>query len=350
MINSNDTISYTLIIHELIARVNDTHASVWEDKLPSGYFGKYFAPFSADFIENKAVVTYFNNNLLCKETGIKIGDVISKIDDKPIDRIINERLKYVSASNYSTKLREISWGLLKTKDSTMNLEIVRNGNVTRKTITTYTGKEVNPFKRYQVKDTCFKMINEKIAYINHHTLTKKHLSIIWKNIEKSKGLIIDIRNYPEGSPLDELSSYLYPNKKEFVKFTNGSLVKPGQYAFIRPESVGKYNENYYKGKVVILVNEITQSSSEYHTMAYSQSPNAIVIGSTTAGADGNISQFKLPGGIWTAISGIGVYYLDGRETQRVGILPDIEVKPSILGVQQGRDEILEKAIEIITNN
>jgi C-terminal processing protease CtpA/Prc len=38
---------------------------------------------------------------------------------------------------------------------------------------------------------------------------------------------------------------------------------------------------------------------------------------------------------------------DGRETQRIGIVPDIEVKPTIKGVREGRDELLEKAIEII---
>jgi C-terminal processing protease CtpA/Prc len=47
------------------------------------------------------------------------------------------------------------------------------------------------------------------------------------------------------------------------------------------------------------------------------------------------------------ISGIGVYYPDGKETQRIGIVPDIEVKPTIKGFRQGRDELLERAIKII---
>lgn len=47
------------------------------------------------------------------------------------------------------------------------------------------------------------------------------------------------------------------------------------------------------------------------------------------------------------ISGIGVYYPDGIETQRIGIVPDIEIKPTIQGIKEGRDEVLEKAIEII---
>ena len=47
------------------------------------------------------------------------------------------------------------------------------------------------------------------------------------------------------------------------------------------------------------------------------------------------------------ISGIGVYYPDGEETQRIGIVPDIEVKPTVEGIRTGRDELLERAIEEI---
>jgi C-terminal processing protease CtpA/Prc len=50
------------------------------------------------------------------------------------------------------------------------------------------------------------------------------------------------------------------------------------------------------------------------------------------------------------VTGIGVYYPDGRETQRVGIIPNIEVKPTITGLKLNKDEVLEKAIEIINSN
>lgn len=119
-------------------------------------------------------------------------------------------------------------------------------------------------------------------------------------------------------------------------------------ALQHPDSlvVGKSNPDYYIGKIVIIINETTQSSAEYHTMAFRTAPKATVIGSTTAGADGDVTRIFLPG-ISTMISGIGVYYPDGTETQRVGIIPDIEVKPTIKGIREGKDELLEKAISII---
>ena len=124
-----------------------------------------------------------------------------------------------------------------------------------------------------------------------------------------------------------------PKKIPFVKFTDASITTPGLFDFKTNSPVGSKNKNYFKGKVVILVNEITQSSSEFHAMAYRVHPNALVIGSTTAGADGNVTNFYLPGNIFTLFSGIGVYYPDGGETQRIGIVPDIEVKPTINGIR-----------------
>jgi len=138
-----------------------------------------------------------------------------------------------------------------------------------------------------------------------------------------------------------------PEPKSFVKFSGGSVENPGLFTFTDELKVGRENKNYYQGKVVILINETTQSQAEYTTMAFRTAPRATVIGSTTAGADGNVSQFFLPGGISTMISGIGVYYPDGKETQRIGIVPDIIVKPTVKGIAEGKDEPLEKAIEII---
>ena len=61
----------------------------------------------------------------------------------------------------------------------------------------------------------------------------------------------------------------------------------------------------------------------------------------------NVSGISLPGGLQTMISGIGIYYPDGTQTQRVGIVPDVEIEPTINGIKRGKDEVLEKAIEII---
>ena len=58
----------------------------------------------------------------------------------------------------------------------------------------------------------------------------------------------------------------------------------------------------------------------------------------------------LPGSIFTYISGIGVLNPDRSETQRVGIIPDVKMEPTVNGIRDGKDELLDKAIELINNN
>ena len=165
-----------------------------------------------------------------------------------------------------------------------------------------------------------------------------------------KGLIVDLRCYPSDFIVFSLSRYLLNEKKDFVKFTSGNIKTPGLFTIKNYENrVGGNNKDYFKGKVIILVNEVTQSNAEYTAMALRVAPNAKVLGSTTAGADGNVSDIYLPGNIFTYISGIGVITPEGAETQRIGIVPDIKIEPTIKGIREGKDEVLDRAIELINN-
>ena len=99
-----------------------------------------------------------------------------------------------------------------------------------------------------------------------------------------------------------------------------------------------------RGKLIVIVNEDTESNAEFAAMAFRAGNRTTIIGSNTGGYDGNISQIVLPGGLVTYISGNGVYYPDGGETQRIGIVPDMHIEPTIKGIRENRDELLEHAI------
>jgi C-terminal processing protease CtpA/Prc len=141
-------------------------------------------------------------------------------------------------------------------------------------------------------------------------------------------------------------AHLVEKETEFVRFTDGDLANPGAFHWTKPLSLSP-EKPHYAGKIVILVDESSMSQAEYTSMAFRSAYGAIVIGSTTSGADGNVSPFLLPGGLHTMISGIGVFYPDKTATQRVGIKPNIEVRPTVAGIRAGRDEVLEEALRQI---
>ncbi|MFP7655849.1 S41 family peptidase [Chryseobacterium proteolyticum] len=95
-----------------------------------------------------------------------------------------------------------------------------------------------------------------------------------------------------------------------------------------------------------MVDENTQSQAETTTMMFKQHPKAKIIGSHTSGANGDVIRFKIAG-LETSFSGLGAYYPDQRETQRIGIIPDIIVRPTLKGIKAGKDEVLERALEYL---
>jgi C-terminal processing protease CtpA/Prc len=159
-------------------------------------------------------------------------------------------------------------------------------------------------------------------------------------------LIIDIRNYPSEFMVFALGSLLVEDETPFARFTEGDLSNPGAFHWTK-SVVLQPQSPHYTGKVVILVDEVSESQAEYTTMAFRAVRGAIVVGNTTAGADGNVSSLPLPGGLHTMISGIGVFYPDQTPTQRIGIVPNVQVKATIAGVRNGSDEVLEEALRQI---
>ena len=136
-------------------------------------------------------------------------------------------------------------------------------------------------------------------------------------------------------------------EKPYIIYTNPFLDYPGRYFWTKVRTTGIENKNNYKGKVVILVNEESVSQSEQTVMCFQSAGNTTVIGSQTAGADGNVTGVDYMPAFHSSFSGIGVYYPDKSETQRIGIIPDIEIKPTIKGLQEGKDEVLDRALLFI---
>ena len=281
------------------------------------------------------------------DSRLKRGDFITHIEGKPVEAIIDSMKKYYPASNEAARMRDIARDILRTDKQSIQIDYISSGKKERKEI--YLGsRDEWMYYRYRRKDTtrCYQFIGKDIGYVSLKNIKGDDIPAIKQKFMNTKGIIIDIRNYPSANVMYTLGAYFVSNTTPFVKFTKGNPDNPGEFTFKSKNDIPK-SETTYQGKLVVIVNEETQSSAEFQAMAFQAGDNTTVIGSTTAGADGNVSEIDLPGGLKTNISGVGVYYPDGRETQRVGIVPDIVVKPTIIGIREGRDELLEKAIEII---
>jgi C-terminal processing protease CtpA/Prc len=98
----------------------------------------------------------------------------------------------------------------------------------------------------------------------------------------------------------------------------------------------------------MLIDERTQSAAEHLGLYLEAANDTKFVGEHTAGANGNVATFSLTGGILYSLAGVGVKHADDRHLQRIGLVPDVEVRPTVRGIWEGRDEVLDAAIEYLS--
>ena len=356
-IEAKDELTYELTCLRLVGEICDSHAA---NLLGGGdkinlLKGSQFAPFKAGFIENKLVVTNYYTlrdtvltvDELKRQTGLIAGDIITHINGKSVESIIDSMQVYYPASNEATRMSNMVFDLLRSNQQTINVNYITSGQVKQTDIELFSFQYIDMYKQDTSK--CYRLLNKglDIGYINLELLQDEDVPNVKRELMHTKGIILDLRSRP---PLagQLLGPWFVSSDTVFVKYTKGNPDNPGEFVFTRRETdfIQKAEETY-RGKVVVLVNEKTQSEGEYQAMMFRAGQHTTIIGGQTAGADGRVSEISLPGGIKTWISGLAVYYPDGTQTQRIGIVPDIEIHPTIQGIRDGRDELLEKAIEFI---
>lgn len=359
-VNATDTFSYFRVIKSLASEINDSHAFT----IPVGNYGPIFER----FYHNPLLVTYkIENRLFVLDIGndigdlkkIKIWDEIIKIDDVPVMQYVKKFRKFYYSSNEEAFYHNVFKNMVLDgpKNSVVKITLKRREKMfdvrlTRTVINTPGLSD--SFANLSQKHSVSEILPGNIGYVNKGKLTIELVDSVMKLMWNTKAIIFDSRNAPQNVGF-VISPYLtdkivntHLSTKKIVDYRAISQfgakdITSSEMSFVMPRTDGLL----YKGKVIVLCDNNSQSHSEYSTMMIAEASKGIVIGSQTAGADGAIADVYFPGGYTSFFSATGIYYPNGKETQRIGVKIDIQCKPTLKGLQAGRDEVLERAIRFI---
>ncbi|SJN18153.1 Peptidase, S41 family [Sphingobacterium sp. JB170] len=301
--------------------------------------------FKIDIVNGKAIVAALGADSLECEKGLLVGDIISEVNGVPIIKRIESRRPFIPASNEKVALKYMEQNLFQTNEDQLEIKFTRDGIERVINIPTLKLTSIRPVPEKNTPP--FKILNNRIGYVQAGKFKEKDIEPFLKSMEDKQGLILDYRQYPVDYLHELFSNYLFREKRTFVKLTKNKGLSRGEFIINDSVAIGNHNPDYFKGKVIILIDEGTQSAAEFQVMAFQTIPGAKVIGRNSAGADGNISWVPLPFGFNTAFSGIGVYYPDLRETQGPGIVPDLYVEQVSEDIKNNYDRILQTAIDLL---
>ncbi len=340
---AKDAQQYHLAVAHLATRIQDTHGFV-SSKMLAEYIGTARPPLEVKTVQGKTVVTHiFTKEGEAPPAGIKVGDIILAVDGEDVGARRARIGQYFAHSTPQALRWRVDGSVLGgPKDSPIKLKIQNAaGRVTEVSLTRNATQ-----RKAQREGPVFTVLPSGYGYIDLERLTTAEVDKAFEAIKDTPAVIFDIRGYPKGVfPL--LGAHLAAARVPTSRFGEPHPGSPDSTQVDRAEFLQYAQPGSgprYKGKVIALINAEAISQSEHTCLWLEATAGAKFVGSATNGANGDVTQTVLPGGIVINFSGHDVRHADGSQLQRRGIQPDVKIEPTIAGIRAGKDEVLERAV------
>ncbi len=274
-----------------------------------------------DMREGKLVIVEVIEGQPAEKAGLKSGDIILKVDDKPIENmsLLEAVLLIRGPRGTPVKLTVHREGL----EEPFEVTIIR--------------------QRIEIPTISYRMLEGGIAYIKlreFNEIAPRKLKEALKELmaQKPKGIIFDLRGNPGGllSAAVEVASQFVDKSPILVE-----KLKDGQQKLFKAMPGGLATDPSVP--MVVLVNGASASASEIVAGAIRDHGRGILIGERTLGKGSVQQPFALKDGSELRVTVARWFTPSGRAIHDEGLIPDIEVKAG----EEGKDAQLEKAVEYL---
>jgi C-terminal processing protease CtpA/Prc len=352
---NQNAFDYQMTVTALAKRLQDSHVAVGNAAAISDHLGMFAPPVTLDAIEGETVIVALRDQA-ADAAGLKVGDVVLAVDDEPIgERRTRLEQFYVASTPQAMRSRVAPNILRGSKDKPAKLRIKRDDTVREVELARSAPYGSVSFLSDRTAPKVYEILPSGYGYIDLARLQYADVDAALDAVFDAPAIIFDMRGYPNGTGF-RIAPRLVKGDKPVAgaqfrrPFHNGSSLtgEDGNridHAFAQTFSPS--DKPRYTGKVVMLINEQAISQAEHTCLAFSAATDVTFIGTPTTGANGDITDLVLPGDLRVGFTGHDVRHGDGRQLQRVGVQPNITVAPTVAGIREGRDEVLEAAVKFL---
>lgn len=359
MLQGDDQHSYDLTIAALTAKLQDAHVTFGSNEdFIKKEFGEYLIN-DVEFVSAEGEVVILQT--FDESCPLQSGDIVHKLDGVDIKDVIEHQKRYLSVTTDEKIKNALEYTLLRSHSKTPEVTVIRDGkemtfNVDASEFQGYSGprygvsfQDGEP-KPYEIIEGNIGVINPDFMDLQSGVIHANEVK--WAEamnaLKDTDGLIVDLRQYPSNSWFC-LPPYFFEEPEVGLIAATISEAVPGTFL---KEPVYNFNRKpraaySYDKEVVVLIDEHSQSASEYAAMLVQNGEKVTLMGENTIGSNGFCLLLPIPGGNMVLYTAQGIYTPDGGQTQRIGVSPDIEVKKTIEGIKEGRDEVKEAAVAYI---
>jgi len=330
---------FVATLRRMIAGLRDGQARVTG---PADADLQFTPALSLDWIENKLVVTGADAS-----TGVVAGDVVVAVEGTPAPLMLDAAEGFISAATPQwLRARALQEILLGPKGAPVKLRIEKAADPAQivdvslpRSATGYA-----PAPRLDVVAE----LQPGILYVDVARITPAAYLAALPRLEAAKGIVFDLRVYPAYLGPDAFFAHLSEKPVTSPQWHVPQIARPDreQTTFVR---TGEWNiaprAPFLAARKIFLADARGISYIESCLAIIEAHKLGQILGTTSAGTNGTVNRFQLPGDYTVYFTGTKVLKHDGTAHHGIGITPNIQVERTRAGVAAGRDELLERAVQ-----
>ena len=324
------------VIRLLVADARDGHGSVVDTRSTEG---RAMLPVRLGVIEGQLVVTATS-----VPAEVPVGAVVSTVDGVPAERRLADAMRLASGTTQWKQTRALQ-----------EIATCPPGAAVKLTIDTGTGSQARSLTceaKQQPAETRPEVVTELapgIWYVDVTRVRMVQFAAVIDKLAVAKGVVFDLRGYPTDAGAQILPFLLSAPEADRWMHVNKIIGPFGESAGW--ESFGwnlKPQSPRVGGTIVFLTDGRAISYAESVMGYVADRKLATIVGEATAGANGNVVAFVVPGGFRILFTGMRVTGHDGKTPHHLaGVKPDVSMTPTVAGLRAGRDEVLDRAVALI---
>ncbi len=297
-----------------------------------------------EWVEGRVLVTAVGD--AAAASGLQFGDEVLAVDGLPTQTALAERSTRISGASPQVirhrAVRRLLDGDPRTRaqlrvsgadGAARDVSLIRLSKVDAKPKAIDSIAEVSP----------------GVMYVDLARVTGSAFDAAIPRLQQVKAVIFDMRGYP----VSETS-------KIFAHFTDTLLYSPRMMMPVNTlpnrERMGFIDRAWtvapaaprLTARLIILSGGGAVSAAESALGVVETNRLGDIVGAPSAGTNGMINPFTLPGGHTVNWTGLRVLKRDGTPHHGVGVIPTVPVSPTVAGIRAGRDEVLERAVSLVT--
>lgn len=345
-----DEREYRDTLARLVAQLHDGHGGVYHQSLSPAWMLPISLTWADESVVIEGLVKTTDGSAAQVKELLTPGDTILAIDGEPIEALLAERGRLISAATEGWR-RHVA----------LNRVVGRaNGDAVLLRVRRLDGSEHDvrllPVAVASVASTQPSTtppdgseIADGIVYFSLDGTDVAAFEAALPALTAARGIIFDLRGYPAGAAMRALG-HLIAGPATSAQWRIPIATRPDREG-LEWNISGRWELEPTAPRFDVPIAFLTDASA----ISYAESIMGIVehytlgeiVGSTTAGTNGNVNPFLLPGGYRVAWTGMQVLKHDGSRHHGVGIAPTVPVEPTRQGIAAGRDEVLEKGVEVV---